>query len=74
MWLKYAYFSPDKNELTSYKNKKNHVFLPQVFVQKSPLQNQKSTITVKFSPCSSLEGSDFFVLIRFQGQTTVFLF
>ena len=58
--------------LTSYKNKKNHVFLPQVFVQKSPLQNQKSTITVKFSPCSSLEGSDFFVLIRFQSQTTVF--
>ena len=58
--------------LTSYKNEKNHVFLPQVFVQKSPLQNQKSTIIVKFSPCSSLEGSDFFVLFRFQGQTTVF--
>ena len=48
---------------------------PGFFLQKLSLQNRKSTVTVvKFSPCSSLEGSECFVLIRFQGQTTVFCY
>ena len=43
-------------------------FLPSGFLQKLSLQNQKSTFTVKFSPCSRLEVT-FFVLIRFPGPS-----
>ena len=39
------------------------------FFQKSLLQNQKSTFTVKFSPCSSLEKT-FFVVVCFPGRAT----
>ena len=45
--------------------------LPSGFWQKSSLQNQKSTFTVKFSAFSSL-GVTFFVIIRFPGQATAF--
>ena len=47
-------------------------FLPSGFLQKSSLQNQKSTFTVKFNPYSSLEVA-FFVLIRFSGPNYSFL-
>ena len=41
------------------------------FLQKSSLQNQKSTFTVKCSPCSSLEVT-FSVLISFPGRDKAF--
>ena len=47
-------------------------FLPSGFLQKSSLQNQKSTLTVKFNPCYSLEVA-FFVL-RFLGPSYSLLF
>ena len=52
------------------KRKKSH-FLLSGFLQTSSLQNQKSTSTVTFSPCSSLEVT-FFVLIRFPCQAIAF--
>ena len=56
---------------TSQKNDKNHVFYLWLLLQKSSLQNQKSTFTVKFSPCLSLE-VPFLVLSRFQGWAAAF--
>ena len=43
-------------------------FLPTGSLQKSSLQNQESTFTVKFNPSSSLEVTSF-VLIRFPGPS-----
>ena len=53
-------------------NDKKSRFFPSGFLQKSSLQNQKSTFTVKFNPYSSLEVA-FFVLIRFPGPNYRFL-
>ena len=52
------------------KRKKSH-FLLSGFLQTSSLQNQKSTSTVTFSPCSSLEVT-FFVVIRFPSRAKAF--
>ena len=52
------------------KRKKSH-FLLSGFLQTSSLQNQKSTSTVTFSPCSSL-GVTFFVVIRFPSPAKAF--
>ena len=46
--------------------------LPSGFWQKSSLQNQKATFTVKFSACSSLEVT-FFVLIRIPAKLEPFV-
>jgi len=46
-------------------------FLPSGFLQKSSLQNQKSTFTVKFNPFSSLEAI-FLLLFVYRGQATAF--
>ena len=46
-------------------------FLPSGFLQRSSLQNQKSTFTVKFSPCLSLE-VPFLVLSHLQGWAAAF--
>ena len=48
-------------------------FLPSGFLQKSSLQNQKSTFAVKFNPCASLEVTSF-VLIRFPGPSDSLFF
>ena len=52
------------------KRKKSH-FLLSGFLQTSSLQNQKSTSTVTFSPCSSLEVT-FFVVICFPSRAKAF--
>ena len=52
------------------KRKKSH-FLLSGFLQTSSLQNQTSTSTVTFSPCSSLEVT-FFVVIRFPSRAKAF--
>ena len=79
---KSVFFFAKCHFLNLNKNKNDHFqnhrktqksrFLPSCFLlQKSSLQNQKSTFTVTFSPFLSLE-LHVFVLFRFPGRDTAF--
>ena len=73
LFAKYYLLNLDKNKNDRFwrHRKKNTFFAFRFFTELSLLQNQKSVLTVRFNPYSSLEVT-FFVLIRFPGRATAF--